>query len=162
MTDTNLLAYLAGAIDSDGCISVKRSTYAMRVRGDAGAAVYSERVMLKQVTPQIPTLLKETFGGSFRIDKKPSAKRGRDLYSWQVTDRQAAECLRALLPFLRIKREQALNCLALREIKEQSKAAKVAPGRGHAGSAARPQALTDAMEQRFLTAKSLNRVGIAA
>ena len=66
MSKAATLAYLAGAMDSDGCISVKRSTYAMRVRGDAGTPVFSERVIFKQVTPEIPTLLKELFGGSLR------------------------------------------------------------------------------------------------
>ncbi len=33
--DKLTLAYLAGIIDADGCIGVKKSTYAMRVRKDA-------------------------------------------------------------------------------------------------------------------------------
>jgi hypothetical protein len=123
-----------------------------------GAPVFSERIMLKHVTPEVPTLLRDTFGGSFRIDT-PSTSRGRPFYAWQATDLRAVACLRAILPHLRIKREQALNCLALRDIKEQSKLAKVARGRGHAGAAARPQALTDAMEARFVAAKALNQVG---
>jgi hypothetical protein len=55
------LAYLAGAI------GIKRSTYAMRVRGDAGAPTFSERVALRQVTPEIPTMLKAHFGGRQHI-----------------------------------------------------------------------------------------------
>lgn len=113
--------------------------------------------MLKQVTPEVPTLLKECFGGSLRVEHPPHGRRA--LYSWNATDLRAIECLRALLPFLRIKREQALNCLALRDIKEASKVAKVARGRGHAGAAARPAALTDAMESRYAAAKEMNRVG---
>jgi len=161
MADDLLYAYLAGAIDADGCISVKRSTYAMRVRGDAGAPIYSERVMLKQVTPDIPRLLRETFGGSLRVDR-PSTSRGKPLYAWQATDLRAVECLRAILPHLRIKRAQAENCLALRDLKEASKRAKVERGRGHMGSAPRPAALTEAMEARFTNAKALNQVGRAA
>ena len=42
-------AYCAGVIDSDGYIGVHRNTYAMRVRGDAGQAVYQPRVQVKQV-----------------------------------------------------------------------------------------------------------------
>lgn len=155
MSRAATLAYLAGAMDSDGCISVKRSTYAMRVRGDAGAPVFSERVMFKQVTPEIPTLLKEMFGGSFRVDN-PSTPRGRKLYSWQATDLRAVECLRALLPYLRVKRAQAENCLALRKVKERSKKVRVAKGRGHAGGAVRPLALTDEMEALFAQAKAMN------
>ena len=65
------LAYLAGAIDSDGTVGVKRSTYAQRVRGDAGQAVFSERIALRQVTPEIVNRLRETFGGSVYMKTSP-------------------------------------------------------------------------------------------
>lgn len=152
------LAYLAGAIDSDGTIGIKRSTYAMRVRGDAGAPVYSERVALRQVTPQIPTMLKKAFGGSLYMTP-PSTANGRPLYSWAATDVRAIECLNALLPYLTVKRAQAMNCIALRGVKSVSMKAKVARGRGHVGAAARPQRLTDRMESLYEKAKVLNRVG---
>ena len=152
-------AYLAGAIDSDGTIGIKRSTYAMRVRGDAGNAIFSERVALRQVTPIIPQMLKDRFGGSLYMTK-PYSERGKPLYSWAATDLRAVECLRALLPHLRIKREQALNCLALRETKEASKSAKNARNRGHVGAAPRPIALTEAMEASYARAKALNATGI--
>jgi len=155
----NILAYLAGAIDSDGTIGIKRSTYAMRVIQDSGAATFSERVALRQVTSDITTLLRETFGGSIYMTK-PSTARGRPLYSWAVTDLKAVECLVALMPFLRVKRQQALNCVALRKIKIKSKKAKVACGRGHVGAAKRPQILTDAMESLYANAKRLNAVGV--
>lgn len=154
-----LFAYLAGAIDSDGTIGIKRSTYAMRVRKDAGAPVFSERVALRQVTPQIPNLLKKTFGGSLYITK-PSVPKGKPLWSWAATDLRALECLTALMPFLRVKRKQAMNCLALRKVKRSSMKAKVRFGRGHAGAAARPKRLTDRMECLYENAKTLNRVGV--
>lgn len=158
-TDVAILAYLAGAIDSDGTIGIKRSTYAMRVRGDAAAPVFSERVALRQVTADIPNLLKASFGGSLYVTK-PSTARGRHLYSWAVTDQQAVTCLRAMMPYLRVKKEQALNCLALRDVKAASMIVKVAVGRGHAGAAHRPAELTAAMEAHYLKAKGLNAVGI--
>ena len=154
-----LLAYLAGAVDSDGTIGIKRSTYAMRVRGDAGAPVYSERVALRQVTNHIVVMLRRAFGGSVYMTK-PSAPRGRPLFSWAATDLRAVACLRAIMPYLRVKREQARNCLVLRRLKEQSKRHKVRRGRGHEGSAPRPKWLTHRLELRYLRAKRLNRVGV--
>lgn len=153
-----ILAYLAGAIDSDGTIGIKRSTYAMRVRKDAEAPVFSERVALRQVTPQIPKLLKTTFGGSIYVTK-PSVPKGRPLWSWAATDLRALDCLVALIPFLRVKRKQALNCLALRKVKIESRKAKVPFGRGHAGAAHRPKRLTNRMERLYENAKGLNKVG---
>lgn len=151
------LAYCAGVLDSDGTIGVKRSTYGMR-HNNGGQPTYSERVCVRQVSPQAVALLKSIFGGSFGM-REPSAKRGKPLYDWTVTDQRAANCLRAVLPYLRIKREQAENCLTLRALKEQSKARRVARGRGHVGSAPRSAEMSAAMESSYARAKELNRVG---
>lgn len=160
MTDKATLAYLAGAIDSDGTIGVKRSTYAMRKTKDCNQPTYSERLALRQVTPHVVDLLHETFGGAVYMTK-PSTPRGRPLHSWQITDMKAAACLRALLPYLRVKQRQAHNALALRKIKDASKTARVAVGRGHVGAAARPPRFSDQMQRLYERAKSLNAVGIA-
>ena len=152
------LAYCAGVIDSDGTIGVKMSTYAMR-HGNGGQPNYSERICVKQVEPQAVDLLTSLFGGS-RYISKPSAKKGRTLFSWQVTDQKASAVLRAILPFLRIKRSQAENCLRLRDVKEASKRARVARGRGHVGSAKRTQEHGDAMAEIARVARALNRVGV--
>ena len=156
--EDTVLAYCAGVIDSDGTIGVKRSTYAMRKVGDSTQPVYSERVCVKQVEPHAVDILHELFGGR-RALEDPSAKRGRVLNSWQVTDRKAARCLRVLLPYIRIKRRQAENCLELRSLKEKSKVARVAKGRGHVGAAKRPSWISDAMERAYFRAKELNKVG---
>jgi hypothetical protein len=159
MKNEVLYAYLAGAIDSDGTIGVKKSTYAMRVTKDSKQPTYSERVALRQVESVVPNLLKRTFGGSLYITK-PSAPRGRPLWSWAATDIRAVECLRHLLPYLMVKSCQARNALSLRVLKDKSRAAKVRFGRGHVGAAPRPKRLGEAMEMRYLKAKKLNRVGI--
>lgn len=152
-------AYLAGIVDADGTIGIKRNTYAMRVRGDATQPNFEERVCVRQVEPHAVDALKAAFGG-YRYVSAPSAKNGRPLEGWEVRNRQAVACLRSLLPFLRIKRKQAENCLALRVLKECSKKAKVARGRGHVGAAPRDPALTAQMEALTATAHSLNRVGV--
>jgi hypothetical protein len=110
-------AYLAGCLDCDGWFTIKRSTYALRVRGDATQAVYSERIGLKQVTEDVPRLLCDSFGGYLRMEK-PSAKNGKPLWAWSVSDRKAIGCVNALLPYLRVKRQQAEVLLALRGLKE--------------------------------------------
>lgn len=104
------LAYAAGVVDSDGYIGVHRSDYAMRVRKDAGQAVYMPRVAVKQVTPQAIDLLHDLFGGH-RYNGKPSAERGRPLLAWSVHSAMAGRVCESLLPYLRIKREQARNAI---------------------------------------------------
>lgn len=154
-----LLAYLAGVIDSDGSIGIKRSTYAMRVRGDSTVPIYSERVMCRQVTLDAIQLLKDTFGGYLGVTKS-YAVNGKPLYSWQVTDLKAVACLRALRPFLRVKAAQADNALALRTVKDASRAARTPFGRGHVGGIHRPEAFGLDMERLFLEAQRLNAVGV--
>ncbi len=159
MTDPHLLAYLAGVIDSDGSIGIKRSTYGMR-HGNGGQATYSERVMCRQVTPQAIDILRDTFGG-YRGITAPSTPRGKPLHSWQVTDLKAVACLQALRPFLHVKTAQADNALALRVVKNASKTARVPFGRGHVGGIARPEAIGVEMDRLLQVAHDLNRVGVA-
>lgn len=167
-TDAAIAAYLAGAFDSDGSIGIRRSTYAQR-KGEAGAPVYAERICLKQVTPQIPDLLRETFGGSLML-QKPSTTKGRPLHYWEATNRVATEALRVMLPYLRIKRVQAETCLALRASKDlprdEQRVQNVEPGisRARWGDTAirrwvvAPHVLAE-RERLYLLVKELNRVG---
>jgi hypothetical protein len=159
MKKNQIIPYLAGAIDSDGTIGIKRSTYSMRVTRESTQPVFSERLALRQVQHDIPQLLQNKFGGSLYITKA-SSKNGKPLWSWAVTDLKAHKCLKALLPCLSVKKRQALNALTLRIVKEQSKRAKVKRGRGHAGAAPRPKELTDKMEALYQEAKRLNKVGL--
>jgi hypothetical protein len=116
--DKLTLAYLAGAVDADGCFMIRRSTYHARVRHDAANPVFSERVCLKQVTPQVPQLLRDVAGGGRCVLQKPSCKKnGRPLYSFDCTDRVAARLAELLLPYLKIKRRHAELLLELRKSK---------------------------------------------
>lgn len=116
-------AYLAGVMDSDGWFTIKRDTYAMRVRGDAGCPIFQERLGIKQVTPQAIDMLYKEFGGYRRIEK-PSTRRGKPLYAWSVVCQKAVDVVYDLLPYLRIKRPQAETLLALHKFKMQ-------PRQGH-------------------------------
>lgn len=113
--DPLVLSYLAGVIDSDGSIGIKRSTYHMRVRGDATVPIFSETIHCKQVQPEAVTLLKQTFGGNLRLET-PSATRGKPLYAWMVHSAMAGRALVLLRPYLRIKARQADNGIALRAL----------------------------------------------
>jgi hypothetical protein len=116
MLDTDL-AYLSGAMDSDGYFTIKRSTYCMRVRNEANNAIYSEKVGLHQVTPIVPELLKSHFGGNCHL-AKPQTPNSKPMYRWTATDLAASKACEALLPYLRIKRRQVELILELRKSKE--------------------------------------------
>lgn len=134
------LAYCAGVIDSDGCITI---------RCDKRHRTYSPRVQVNQVEPQAIQLLNRLFGGSSG-KQRPHAKNGRWLYCWEVGHAKAEIVLQALLPFLRIKRRQAQNALDLREV---TRTAKLFPPKD--------SYILDMMERMFQRSKELNQVGIS-
>lgn len=113
-SDTDL-AYAAGVIDSDGCIAVRRSDYAARVLKNSSQAVYQPRITVKQVTPQAVDLLHELFGG-YRFTGKAYAEKGRPLLGWDIHSAGAVAALERLVPYLRIKKAQALNAIEVGQI----------------------------------------------
>jgi hypothetical protein len=152
-----LLAYAAGVIDSDGSIGIRLDTYAMRVRKLDAGPVYKERVTLRQIEPQAVDLFHASFGGS-RFMTEPRNERAQPLHSWQIVDRMAATFLAAIGPYLRIKRRHAELCVELRTLKDASRKARFAYGRGHRGGGRRPDDLTMAMSDLRAEILRLNQV----
>lgn len=114
--DNRVLAYLAGCMDSDGWFGIKRNTYRVREIKDAKSTGYSERTGLKQVTEVVPKMLKEAFGGHYYL--MPARGNSKPIWTWDATDKCAAKCALALLPYLRIKMAQARLLLDLRKSKD--------------------------------------------
>lgn len=145
------LAYLAGLIDGEGYIGVKRTN-----RKDATSPIYHERIQLRMVHEGAIALLAETLGGSY-YREKPHANNGRPLFCWQASDALAARILERVLPYLLVKRECAENVLLLRASKNDPRA------RLRGGMTQRrlmdPAVLAE-RETIYLRAKELNRVGV--
>jgi len=115
-TREQLLSYLAGIIDSDGNLRIERK----RVRGMIGPH-YRINIRCGQVLPsRAVELLAKTFGGhvGLRRSRRPNC---RDLATWSLYDRAAESAIRALLPYLVVKKTEALHLLELRWMKAQGK-----------------------------------------
>lgn len=107
------LAYLAGIVDGEGYIGIKRSkAYACQGRNTPG---YHARIQVRMVTEEAIRLIAETLGGWYYREPAHAA-RGRPLFCYQVSDAKAEAALRALRPFLRVKAASADTVLALREL----------------------------------------------
>ena len=92
-------AYLAGVIDSDGCIAIKKSK-----KGKTWH--YSLQVLVNQADGRMADYLFGAFGG--KVYKTKAYQKGRkEIYRWQVTCKQAAKICKRLIPFLRYKKPQA-------------------------------------------------------
>jgi len=112
------LAYLAGAMDSDGWFSIKKSDYKTRVIKDCYYPTYQAKVGLKQVTPQIPNLLHSIFRGSLRKEKGQS-ENSKELFVFECNNQQAIAFCKTLLPFLVVKKQQAKIILELEETRNR-------------------------------------------
>lgn len=99
-TDPVTLAYIAGLFDGEGSLP----------RNSAG-----NHVVQIGMTDEPVIRWLASFGGSLKIDP---AKRGSDgharrvLYRWRLLAQvEVAQFLTAILPYLRVKRERAQECL---------------------------------------------------
>ena len=167
--DTDI-AYLAGLIDGEGYIGIKKSkAYRCQGRRTPG---YSARIQVRMVDEAAIRFLAETFGAWYYLEKR-RPKKNRPLYCCQLGDKKAEAALRALLPYLRVKREQAETVLAFCDLKASGTAhrTKVTGYRdlpGFRGGVRRVPNLTLSDEHvakregMWTRCRELNRVGVRA
>ena len=118
------LAYMAGVIDSDGCITI-----GIDGRKTRATPRFFAIVAVRQCDPQAVTLGQSLFGGNITVGK-PGSLRGRPSHDWYCYNSRAGTVITALLPYLRIKRKQAELVLALRAIKDRGRMANTIRGPG--------------------------------
>lgn len=98
--DDTLLAYFAGFLDGEGHIAIGLN------RSPKGKRRWYLRFACHQVNPEPLLMLRKTFGGS--IQKTVRSGTYRTIYEWVATSRDAEKAIQALLPFLIVKKEEAL------------------------------------------------------
>src|SRR5262245_61443683 len=112
--NTHDLAYIAGVIDSDGCITIGVDISPIAKNNSPR---FFELIAVRQCDPEAVHLACELFGGRLTVGK-PGSLRGRSSHDWVASNRRACEVLLAVLPYLRIKTKQAALVLRLRELKD--------------------------------------------
>jgi len=115
MKETDI-AYIAGLVDGEGYIGIKRSN----CRKDCVNPSYQARIQIRMVDEPVIKFIAETLGGWY-YKEKPSAAKGRPLFCYQASDKCAANILEILLPYLRVKKESAIAVLNLRKLQSESK-----------------------------------------
>lgn len=101
------LAYLAGIVDGEGCITMYRNREAL----NPGYFVVCMKCSMCE--PQAVKMLQAEFGGSIGIVRPTRAnKHHRNAFMWQLYGRKKVKAaLELLLPQLRVKHEIALAVL---------------------------------------------------
>jgi hypothetical protein len=119
-----LYAYLAGAIDTHGRISISRGRGYRR--GGREMAYYSAAITLSDIDPVLPDLLQATFPAR-RLQYEAKNRSHRARHMWEAVGQKAQEPLIRLLPYLRIRRRQAELALSLITLMHSDKAGSVRP-----------------------------------
>ena len=98
------LAWTAGIIDGEGSIFIMKQTREDRPRDTN----YILRVSVQSTDPYMTAQLKQMFpdGAEFtvHIDNRENCS---DTLKWQLNGKKAARFLKEILPFMRVKTEQA-------------------------------------------------------
>lgn len=103
-------AYMAGLMDAEGCFSI----YKVALK-PSGRLVYQPRIVISSVDLPLIKWLVATFGG-FYTSHVP--KKGRVWYQWNRNGRKSAtEFLSDIIPYLRVKKQEALILKKFYELK---------------------------------------------
>lgn len=123
------IRYLAALIDGEGCVSIQLNRAALQA--NKRPRVVFQLSISNTWFPLIQDL-KRDFGGAFHAHqstkkKRPEHKQG---YNWTISERAACNLLRKVLPYLRVKRRQALLAIELLRLKNVYKQTKRGRPRG--------------------------------
>lgn len=94
--------YIAGIFDGEGCITVNKS--------QKEVGTYNLTVVLGMRCPTIPRILKEIYGGGL-------ARRPNGVSVWMLRCNKAVLFLKKIVPYLIVKKKQALLGIAYQEQK---------------------------------------------
>jgi len=96
-------AYLAGFLEADGCISIRKFKRDKRRRKDYYGGVVSIVNTKKSILEYFQKLIGK---GTIHVLNKGTAKWKRS-YRYQINGREASELLRIIRPYMKIKDKQA-------------------------------------------------------
>lgn len=96
----DLLSYVAGIIDGEGCIGVHKER-----KYQSGTTKYRMRVIVGNCDKRLVVFLRNNFGGS--ISNRNTRGNRQVAYAWELSANQAKRFLDMILPYLFLKKDQA-------------------------------------------------------
>lgn len=122
------LAWMAGFVDGEGCITISK-----QVRRNRPSPAYRAVITITNTNRQVLVPFLEAWGGAiYSVHEKRRDKRKvkwADAWCWHCPASRSPRMLRRLLPYLRLKREQALVVIDFCENKARTCVPRHANGR---------------------------------
>lgn len=151
-TQAALYGYIAGILDGEGTFQIAKTTSQRSL--DSWNMVnpkYSAKICMGMADPEAIMLLAEVLGGNTRLETTPPDR--QDIYRWTLCSRLGIlRVLPELLPYLRVKRKQAMllleYCLGFEDLRSRPEDIKAAEYQRR--------------EELYRKLKKLNAVGAAA
>lgn len=119
--------YLAGILDGEGSVMIRKSTYRLRNKKykDCVNPSYSPRIGIKNISKHPLMLMKKVFGGHLSKEKKiyqskSGFLRNKLMWCYNAEHKIAYEICRILQPYLLIKHNQVKLVLELENIKKMA------------------------------------------
>lgn len=104
------IAYFAALVDGEGTITATRN-----ISNVYRQPTVSSRVSVFNTERSILDELQSHFGGNVQSGRKPQKAVHSQIYEWQLNGRSTLPFLKAILPYLRIKKAHAELAIALGE-----------------------------------------------
>ena len=101
MKHAEVLAYMAGIVDGEGCIMIGRKS-----QGKGEPPRLTMIVNVVNTNEWLIQWIKMQFGGNIR-NRFPPNPRAKMIWTWRVESKKAMEFLKLVMPYLQIKRPQA-------------------------------------------------------
>lgn len=105
------IAYIAGVVDSDGCIHINKSPQKLGRSID-----YTTEITIVNTNEKLITWINNLVKGSIYNHKFKNVKH-KDTFRWRISRKVALKLLKQIEPYLVIKKEQALIAISLEQRK---------------------------------------------
>ena len=106
MNHETKFAYIAGLIDADGTIGIRR------FNNSTGQLHYRPMIEVTNMSVEIMAFLEKTFGNARYFERNRKYKTG-GIFTWRVTGSNCRRVLDSVGPYLVYKKKQASNCMEL-------------------------------------------------
>jgi len=103
MVDNNRLAYIAGLVDGEGYIGIKKD----QVKGRGVNPVFYERISVASNNKDIIDFISDFFAVGKIYLHKHSKLSKKCYWSWEASNLKAVEVIKKIYRFLRIKKPEA-------------------------------------------------------